>query len=232
MSRLVLVEDDERMGVLLSRFLEGNGHTVHWEKDGPSGLEGILRHTPDLVILDLMLPGIDGLEVCRRVRPSYTGPILMLTACDDDISEVSALDLGIDDYLTKPFRARILAARIRALLRRGGSAPVSGADTETPQDLTVGNLKLAIGTREAFLAGIDLQLTESEFELLWLLARKAGAVVSRDAIYAELKGSDYQGFDRAIDMRISMLRKKLNDSKPPYRCIKTVRGKGYLLKLD
>ena len=228
MTHLVLVEDDERMGGLLKFFLEGKGFQVRWEKNGPAGLQAIHEHAPDLVILDLMLPGYDGMEVCRRVRPTYAGPILMLTASQADVNEISALDLGIDDYLTKPFRKRVLEARIRALLRRASAPATTQIAAQGPPDLVFGDLRLAVGQREALLDGAPLQLTEAEFELLWLLARRAGEVTPRDEIYAALKGGHYQNFDRAIDMRISVLRKKLDDATAPYRFIKTVRGKGYL----
>ena len=230
MTRLLLIEDDERMGSLLKRYLESQDFQVVWKKDGLSGVQGIEGWQPDLVILDLMLPGFDGLEVCRRVRPDYRGPILMLTASDNDHNEIHALDLGIDDYLTKPFRTRVLSARIRALLRRV-VAPTTTSSPDTPIPLTIGDLRILAEKREVYLGDTALPFTESEFELLWLLARHAGSVVSREDLYATLKGSAYQGFDRAIDMRISALRKKLNDS-PPYRYIKTIRGKGYLMRVD
>lgn len=223
---LVLVEDDERMGKLLSFFLEGKGFRVHWEKNGPMGVAAVTERQPDLVILDLMLPGFDGMEVCRRIRPEYSGPILMLTASQADANEVGALNLGIDDYLTKPFRKQVLEARLRALLRRAGGTTVE------PTDITVDNLTIKTGRREVTLAGELLNLTSAEYDLLCLLARQPGRLVTRDEIYATLIGAEYQNFDRAVDMRISVLRKKLKDTRSPYRFIKTVRGKGYLFGAD
>ncbi|MBO1320824.1 response regulator transcription factor [Acanthopleuribacter pedis] len=225
MAELVLVEDDERMGKLLCFFLEGKGFRVHWEKNGPMGVSAIQTREPDLVILDLMLPGFDGMEVCRRVRPGYSGPILMLTASQADANEVGALNLGIDDYLTKPFRKQVLEARLRALLRRAAATPNK---EPAPSDIVVGDLTMVVGRREVTLAGTRLNLTNAEYELLWFLARRPGQLITREEIYAALIGAQYQHFDRAVDMRISALRKKLDDTRAPYRFIKTVRGKGYL----
>lgn len=231
MTRILLVEDDARMGNLLCRFLLGHGYQVQWERDGPRGCQAILDKKPELVILDLMLPGMDGLEICKQIRPGYGGPILMLTANDNDLNHINALDLGIDDYLLKPFRAKILAARIRALLRRAPQSRAVIEDLSEASTITIGTLHLSLAQREANWENHRLDLTESEFELLWLLADQVGQVVSREAIYAALFGTTYQDYDRAIDMRISSLRKKLGDDRPPYQLIKTIRGKGYQLSV-
>ncbi len=223
---VLLVEDDVRLSSLMQEYLQQQGIVVSVEHRGDLAGQRILDQRPDLVVLDLMLPGKDGFEVCKEVRPDYDGPILMLTAKDEDIDQVVGLEIGADDYVTKPIQPRVLLARIRALLRRMENNNVARLDLLT--ELEFGGLKLNQKAREVSLHGEVIDFSSNEFELLWFIACHAGKILSRDAILEELRGIDYDGFDRSVDVRISRLRKKLgDDSSRPFR-IKTVRGKGYL----
>ncbi|CAM2065198.1 Response regulator transcription factor [Sulfidibacter corallicola] len=223
MPRILLVEDDLLMVELLTEFLDCEGFQVDHAPDGPSGLKKIIDTVPDLVILDMMMPGMNGLEVCRRVRQHYQGPILMLTAVDEDLNEVTALNTGIDDYITKPFRSNILMARIRSLLRRAGNQEDDRGKIQV-QDLVMNRT-----TRTVTVADQELDISDAEFELLWYMIGNMGKVLSRDEIYRAIKGVEYDGLDRAIDMRISGLRKKFKALAPERTYIKTVWGQGYLV---
>lgn len=228
-SRILIVEDDERLATLTREYLEGNGFEVDVEGDGNRAVERILKEKPDLVILDVMLPGEDGLGVCRRVRPEYSGPILMLTARTDDMDQVVGLEMGADDYVSKPVRPRVLLARVRALLRRvtGGDEPVE-APADDDSRLQFGDLVIDNAMREAWLNDEDIDLTSAEFDLLWLLASNAGRVLTREEIFTALRGIEYDGQDRSIDVRVSRIRPKVGDDPMHPRRIKTVRSKGYL----
>ncbi|WP_198949481.1 response regulator [Halovibrio salipaludis] len=238
-SRVLIVEDDERLAELTRDFLEKNGLVVSLETNGAHAVERIRDETPDLVVLDLMLPGEDGLAICRRVRPFYNGPILMLTARTDDLDQVLGLEMGADDYMSKPVRPRVLLARIRALLRRisepsaqaGGGSAQSGADS-APERLVFNNLVVDHSMREAWLDDESIDLTSAEFDLLWLLASSAGRVLSREEIFTSLRGIEYDGQDRSIDVRVSRIRPKIGDDPVHPRRIKTVRSKGYLFVRD
>ncbi|TBU92812.1 response regulator transcription factor [Stutzerimonas kirkiae] len=218
--KVLIVEDDRRLAALTREYLRGNGFSASIEVDGGQAVERITRERPDLVVLDLMLPGLDGISVCRRVREHYQGPILMLTARADDEDQVIGLESGADDYVCKPVRPRVLLARIRALLRR--------LDDTLPQCLRFGPLAVDSRLREASLNGDTIELTGAEFDLLWLLVSNAGRVLSREEIFAQLRGIEYDGQDRSIDVRISRIRPKIGDDPEHPRLIKTVRGKGYL----
>ncbi|MDN3521950.1 winged helix-turn-helix domain-containing protein [Halomonas ramblicola] len=220
---ILIIEDDERLADLTRDYLEANGFRVSLEADGARGVERILALQPDLVILDLMLPGEDGLSICRRVRGEYPGPILMLTARTDDMDQVLGLEMGADDYVPKPVQPRVLLARMRALLRRTEAAEASG---ETR--LVFGNLEIDNATREAWLEGERIDLTSAEFDLLWLLASNAGRVLTREEIFSQLRGIKYDGQDRSIDVRVSRIRPKIGDDPNQPHRIKTVRSKGYL----
>ena len=223
--QILIVEDDQRLAQLTREYLEGNGLRVAIEADGARAAARILAEQPHLVILDLMLPGEDGLSICRKVRSGYKGPILMLTARTDDMDQVLGLEMGADDYVCKPVRPRVLLARIRALLRRseGGEAPV-----ENQRRLEFGPLVIDSAMREAWLRGASVELTSAEFDLLWLLAANAGRILSREEIFNSLRGIEYDGQDRSIDVRISRIRPKIGDDPEHPRLIKTVRSKGYL----
>ena len=222
---LLIVEDDQELADLMKQRLEREGFIVGHEPNGKIACKRILTERPALVVLDLMLPGMDGLDICREIRPKYKGPILILTARDDDLDQVMGLELGADDFVTKPIRPRVLLARIRALLRR---IDRSLKDRENKR-LTVGPLVIDAATRAASLLGRPIHLTTIEFDLLWYLARKAGNVLSRNAIHLELYGSEHDALDRSIDVYISRIRQKLEDDPGIPKFLKTVRGVGYLL---
>lgn len=223
--RILIVEDDQRLAELTREYLEGNGLHVAVEADGAQAAERIINERPDLVVLDLMLPGEDGLSICRKVRDRYDGPILMLTARADDLDQVLGLEIGADDYVCKPVRPRVLLARIRALLRRREGVETAPAASKRIQ---YGPLVVDHALREAWLRGEGIELTGAEFDLLWLLASNPGRTMSREQIFAELRGIEYDGQDRSIDVRISRIRPKIGDDPDHPRLIKTVRGKGYL----
>ncbi len=223
--RILIVEDDLRLAELTRDYLVAHGFQVDIEADGARAGARIVDERPDLVILDLMLPGVDGLSICKQVRPAYAGPILMLTARTDDTDQVQGLESGADDYVCKPVRPLVLLARIRALLRRReGSSEVEG----TPQRLEFGALRLDNARREAWLGEQLIELTGAEFDLLWLLAVNGGRILSREEIFTALRGIEYDGQDRSIDVRISRIRPKIGDDPVLPRLIKTIRGKGYL----
>jgi len=233
--RILIVEDDERLADLTKEYLESNGLVVSVEGNGTHAVERILTEKPDLVVLDLMLPGEDGLSICRKVRPAYNGPILMLTARTDDLDQVLGLEMGADDYMSKPVRPRVLLARIRALLRRikemsgnVAAASESGVDTQGSTRLVFNNLTVDSSMREAWLNDESIDLTSAEFDLLWLLSSNAGTVLSREEIFTALRGIEYDGQDRSIDVRVSRIRPKIGDDPVHPRRIKTVRSKGYL----
>ncbi|WP_276576704.1 response regulator transcription factor [Endozoicomonas sp. 4G] len=225
--RILIVEDDERLATLTRDYLENNGLSVSIEGDGGKAVARILEERPDLVVLDLMLPGEDGVSICRRVREHYTGHILMLTARADDLDEVLGLEMGADDYVAKPVRPRVLLARIRALLRRN-QPPLEEQGEENNNRLTFGPLAVDNSMREAWLNNISVELTSAEFDLLWLLCSNAGRVLSREEIFSQLRGIEYDGQDRSIDVRVSRIRPKIGDDPMHPRLIKTVRSKGYL----
>ncbi|SDX25124.1 response regulator [Marinobacter mobilis] len=229
--RVLIVEDDERLADLTREYLESNGLTVSVENHGGHAVERIRNEQPDLVVLDLMLPGEDGLSICRRVRPFFSGPIIMLTARTDDLDQVLGLEMGADDYIGKPVQPRVLLARIRALLRRVGDAANAdnGGDSgEEPVRLQFNDLVVDRSMREAWLNDESIDLTSAEFDLLWLLASSAGRVLSREEIFTALRGIEYDGQDRSIDVRVSRIRPKIGDDPVHPRRIKTVRSKGYL----
>ena len=228
--RILIVEDDERLATLTKDYLESNGLNVSVEGDGSRAIERIKSEQPDLVVLDLMLPGEDGLAVCRIVRPHYKGPILMLTARTEDLDQVLGLEMGADDYVAKPVRPRVLLARIRALLRRlkDQSNAADDQDGNSTQRLTFGNLIVDSSMREAWLNDESIDLTSAEFDLLWLLSSNAGHILTREEIFHQLRGIEYDGQDRSIDVRVSRIRPKVGDDPINPKRIKTVRSKGYL----
>lgn len=230
---ILLVEDDVRLSRLICEYMSQHGFSIQAESNGHAAVDAILAQTPDLVILDLMLPGIDGLEICRRVRQQYHGAILMLTAQDEDVDQIVGLELGADDYVTKPVEPRVLLARVRTLLRRINpqtTIPVEPAVEKN--EINTAWLNICQSTREVLIDGNAAHLTTSEFDLLWYLATRAGSIISRDDLYQDLSGIEYDGVDRAMDIRISRLRKLLNDDSEQPNRIKTVRSKGYLFVLD
>tara|TARA_Y100001956_G_scaffold50235_1_gene48878 strand:+ start:745 stop:1455 length:711 start_codon:yes stop_codon:yes gene_type:complete len=224
-SRIILVEDDNELAELIRDFLHNYEFSVTIVSDGLLAVDTILSQQPDLVILDVMLPGQSGMEVCRAIRAHYAGMILMQTALDDDIDQVMGLELGADDYIVKQVKPRLLLSRIRALLRRHERNVASSSKHE----LRIGDLVINLQHRSVELNQQAIKLTTSEFELLLLLAKNVGQVVSRDDIAQQIRGFEYDGLDRSIDRRISRLRRTLNDDPNQPELIKTVRGVGYQL---
>lgn len=222
---IMVVEDDESLARWIADYLGSHGYLVSVANQGDEALELIRADLPDLVILDLNLPVLDGLEVCRQARTFYDRPILMLTARDDDSDEILGLNTGADDYLGKPVAPSRLLARVRALLRRGSAEPESRL-------ITIGGLSIDPDSRSVTLHEQRVSVSTHEFDLLSLLARNAGTPLSRDTLISEIRGIEYDGFDRSVDVSISRLRRKLGDDAQEPRRIKTLRGTGYLLAQD
>jgi DNA-binding response OmpR family regulator len=220
----LLVEDDTRLAALTAEYLRGHGVQVVVAVDGAAGLVEARRARFDVVLLDLMLPGRSGLEVCRELRSRSDVPILILTARGEEADRVLGLELGADDYLTKPFSPRELLARIQAQVRRA-----RGQAGPTTQPLVLGDLELDPGSLRATLAGRELSLTGYEFQLLRVLAERAGQVLSRERLLELVRGSAEESFDRSVDVHVSRLRAKLGDDPKRPRLLKTVRGAGYQL---
>ncbi|CAH0188928.1 response regulator transcription factor [Peribacillus frigoritolerans] len=234
MSKKILVVDDEQSIVTLLQYnLEQSGYTVITALDGEQGLEAAVDIRPDLVVLDLMLPKMDGLEVCKQLRQQKINiPILMLTAKDDEFDKVLGLELGADDYLTKPFSPREVVARIKAILRRS-QLQSNGSESSQDQEeglLKLGELKVFPERYEAFFDEQQLELTPKEFELLLYLAKNKGRVLTRDQLLSAVWNYDFAGDSRIVDVHISHLREKIEkDTKKPLY-IKTIRGLGYKLE--
>jgi DNA-binding response OmpR family regulator len=225
-TRALLIDDDQRLASLVSEYLSQHDFEVQVAADGERGLAALESAPYDVVLLDLMLPGIDGLEVCRRIRARGETshlPVLMLTAKGDDVDKIVGLELGADDYLAKPFNPRELLARVRAILRR--AQPGAGGH----QRFRTGDLEIDFDAREVTMHGKRQILTHFEFELLACLAHAAGRVLSREHLMDSLKGEEFESFDRSIDVHISKLRAKLEENPKEPRFIKTVRGVGYVL---
>lgn len=221
---ILLVEDNQELALWLHELLTGKAFTVTLCHRGDEVQALLAKHSFDLIILDGILPGIDGFELCKRLKPDYSGPILFLTACDEEVDEVLALELGADDFLTKPVRARVLLARIKALLRRQHQPANQPSERIQLAGLSIDRQQLQVT-----LNGTIVPLSSGEFELLWLLAQEAGKPVSREHLIQQLRGFAYDGIDRSIDLSISRLRRKLGDNGEQPQKIKTLRGKGYQL---
>jgi two-component system response regulator RstA len=222
--RVLLVEDSARLAASIRDYLERHGFEVAIEGDGAAAAARFERVRPDLVILDLMLPGRDGLTICRDLRRMHRVPILILTAKSESIDQVLGLEMGADDYVVKPVEPRVLLARIEALLRRARGAAAQAR--EAP--LVAGRVEIDGARRSATLDGQPVDLTTGDFDILWLLASRQGSVVTRDEILRVVRGIDYDGLDRSIDARICRLRRKLQEAGGDESMIKTVRLRGYL----
>lgn len=220
---MLIVEDDDRLQKMLRDYFTTQGFNVTAIGDGSEAVSAICDLQPDIVLLDLMLPSVDGLTICRQARKSFQGKILILTASDDDFDHVVGLEIGADDYVTKPIKPRVLLARVRSLLRRSQPPQVDESDT-----LYFGKLKLEKKYKRCELNRQLIQLTESEFDLLWLLASRPDEVISRDELTKSLRGIEYDGVDRTIDNRIVRIRKLLDHTQCISKGILTIRGKGYL----
>lgn len=218
--RILVIDDDEELTSLLTEFLGRYGMTVAAAAHPTAGLRCLRANSPDLLVLDVMLPGIDGFAVCRKIRESSQVPIIMLTARGDLTDRVLGLELGADDYLPKPFEPRELVARIQAVLRRGAPSP-------TGETLRVGALVVDLASRTATLKGDKLDLTTAELELLALFLRYRGRVLTRERILEQTRGLDWESFDRSVDVLVSRLRQKLRDDPKSPSFIKTIWGHGY-----
>jgi two-component system response regulator RstA len=229
MSNIMLIEDDEKLSSLIQKYLQQNHFTVEVINDGALAVEAIVSRQPDLVILDLMLPSKDGLSICREVRSKYDGQIVFLTASEDDMDHVAGVELGADDFITKPIQPRVLLARLRMRLRGQTAKEESLTPSKVKnEDLVFNSLVISQNKRTVLLNNNRVTLTTSEFDLLWLLAEHAEEILSRDYLYKTLRGIEYDGMDRAIDTKIAILRKKLGDNASMPTRIITVRGQGYL----
>jgi DNA-binding response OmpR family regulator len=231
--KVLVVEDDLTLRETLEYNLVRQGYEVCVAADGATALEVARRDTPDLIVLDIMLPGLDSFEVCRVLRQEMIVPILMLTARDEEIDKVVGLEVGADDYMTKPFSMRELLARVKAMLRRMRLVREEMAPEKKPVDeekLTIGDLVINLARHEALLAETPLNLKPKEYELLVFLARNRGIVLSRDLILERVWGWDYSGGSRTVDVHVRWLREKIeSDPANPTRIV-TVRGVGYRLE--
>jgi two-component system response regulator CpxR len=227
MNRILIVDDDLELCELLSKYLRGEGFEVDLANDGRSGVEQALSGDHALVVLDVMLPELNGFEALRLIRSKSSLPVLMLTARGDDVDRIVGLEMGADDYLQKPFNPRELIARIRAILRR---SQATGAESfaREPEKLVAGDVELDKGTRIVTRSGEQLALTTVEFDLLEALIRSAGRIVSREDLVKSILGRNFSPYDRSIDTHISNLRKKLGHRADGVDRIKTIRGVGYI----
>ncbi|HYM15741.1 MAG TPA: response regulator transcription factor [Dehalococcoidia bacterium] len=225
-ARIVIVDDDEHIRELASLYLQKEGFEVLWSADGPSAVEQIEKAAPSLVVLDLMLPGgLSGYDVCKQVRLASNVPIIMLTARDEDVDKIVGLELGADDYLTKPFNPRELVARVKAILRRAETAPATGAGSV----VRVGALTIDKARREAMVGDRELTLRTKEFDLLAALAENAGIVLTREQLLDRVWGYNFYGETRTVDVHVQHVRARLAESGLG---IMTVRGVGYKLVED
>jgi len=225
MDHVLVVDDDIELCSLVQEYLTTEGFSLRAVHDGEQGLQQALTNEYSLIVLDVMLPGINGFEVLRRIRSVSKIPVLLLTARGEDVDRIVGLEIGADDYLPKPFNPRELVARIRAILRR--TRPVNAADV-VPEVLSVGDVELDPATRSVQRAGQSVDLTSVEFNLLEVLLREAGRVVTRERLVNAVLSRKFMPFDRSIDMHVSKVRRKLGDSEDDGDHIKTIRGVGYM----
>lgn len=225
MDQILIIDDDVALCELVTEYLQPLGFQIRSTHRGDTGAELAITDKPDLIVLDVMLPGLNGFEVLRKIREQSKVPVLMLTARGDDVDRIIGLEIGADDYLAKPFNPRELAARVKAILRRTKSET---ADIHTPRIISVGDVELDYGTRVVRRDGETVDLTNVEFELLANMLRSAGQVIKRDELSQTVLGRKPSVFDRSIDMHISNLRKKLGHKYAGVERIKTLRGVGYI----
>jgi DNA-binding response OmpR family regulator len=224
--RVLIVEDDAAFGQALQEYLSREYMEVLIEPRGDRAVQRIAEEAPSVVILDLMLPGCDGLDICRQLRAARsTVPIMILTARDDDLDQVLGLELGADDYMAKPAQPRVLLARLRALTRRLQHRPEQASPGQV---LDFGRLRIDADNREVLLQGKRVELSPAEFDLLWLLASNAGKVMTRDVVLKSLRGLSHSSVDRSIDSRLYRLRRRFASEKEIFWRIKSVRPHGYL----
>ncbi len=222
---ILVVEDEEPILSLVVAYLKAEGFVVHTARDGESALQQVQTVHPDLVVLDLLLPGIDGLEICRRLQYDDGPYVLMLTARAEEVDKVVGLSVGADDYLTKPFSPRELVARVKAILRRRRHTGMAAPAENTL--LTFRDLQIDVARREVQRRGVPVTLTAREFDLLYTLAAMPGRVFTREQLLERVWGHDFDGVDRVVDVHISLLRRKLEDDPAEPTLIQTVRGVGY-----
>jgi two-component system response regulator CpxR len=227
MDRVLIIDDDVELCGLVTEYLQSEGFTTEAVYDGERGLQAAKTGAHVLVVLDVMLPGLNGFEVLRRLRSGSRIPVLLLTARGEDVDRIVGLELGADDYLPKPFNPRELVARIRAILRRTNTEAAS-AQPPVPGLVRVGDVELDPATRTVTLDTRPVEMTSVEFNLLEVLLREAGRVVTREKLASAVLGRKFSPFDRSIDMHVSKLRKKLGDTEGGLEHIKTVRGVGYI----
>ncbi|MCK3656983.1 DNA-binding response regulator [Pasteurellaceae bacterium Macca] len=240
MPKILLVDDDIDLTELLAELLALEGFNVHTVHNGVEALNELEQQSYDLILLDVMMPVLNGIETLKQLRQRYLTPVLMLSARDDEIDRVLGLELGADDYLPKPFNDRELVARIKAILRRTTNQSIAVSNNDAPIEqgederklLEFGGVELHPGRQQAIYQGKDLDLTGTEFALLHILVRNPGQILSRELLSLEILGKRLTPYDRAIDMHISNLRKKLPERNDNYPWFKTLRGRGYLLVTD
>ncbi len=227
---ILLVEDDTDLALLTKDYLDNYGYQVSIEGNGKKAMQRILDENPGLVLLDVMLPDMDGIEICRQVRNQYQNPILMLTARSDQIDQILGLEIGADDYVCKPVEPRLLLARIKALLRRNSAEAEQQLieEKQSSERLVFDRLVIDNGARCVTLDDEEIFLTSSEYDLLWLLASNAGKIYSREDVFSSLRGISYDGLNRTIDINISHIRAKIDDDSNSPKRIKTIRNKGYM----
>lgn len=229
MDRILIIDDDFELCTLVSEYLAAEGFRVEAVHDGETGLQRATAGNYLLIVLDVMLPGMSGFDVLRRLRATSRIPVLLLTARGEDVDRIVGLEIGADDYLPKPFNPRELVARIRAILRRAAADPKALGVPQPPEILKVGDIELDPATRTVRHAGEPVELTSVEFNLLEVLLREAGRVVTREQLVSAVLSRKFSPFDRSIDMHVSKVRKKLGDINGEEEHIKTVRGVGYIL---
>ncbi len=228
MPTMLIIDDDSELCELLEAYLTPEGFVVTSRHDGEKGIQQALSGNHDIVILDIMLPEINGFEILSRVRKHSAVPVIMLTARGDEVDRIVGLEMGADDYLPKPFNPRELVARVRAVLRRVNREREPNRREEMPSCIEIGDITLDWGTRRALKCGEPMALTSVEFDLLRILMEQAGRVVMKEVLVKSVLDRDYSPFDRSIDVHISNLRKKINHGPGARERIKTIRGTGYL----
>lgn len=226
--KVLLVEDDASLAQWVLEYLQNQGFDVCHEARGDQAVSAYHQYQPDIILLDLMLPGLDGISVCKEIRRLSQVPIIMLTAQGEELDEVIGLEVGANDYLVKPVRPRALLARIKGQLQRNDN----NDRPKTDNMLQFGGLNLNLDANRILLHDQEVELSSNEFAMLWYLAKNAGRIINRDEAFRELKGREYDGLDRWFDVMISVLRKKLGDDTDSPKRIKTAWGKGYLFVAD
>ena len=228
MPTMLIIDDDSELCELLEAYLTPEGFDVTSRHDGEKGMQQALSGEHDIVILDIMLPGINGFEILSHIRKHSAVPVIMLTARGDEVDRIVGLEMGADDYLPKPFNPRELVARVRAVLRRVNRQKETNRQEKKPPSIEIGDILLDRATRRALKGGVPMALTSVEFDLLGMLMEQAGRVVMKEVLVKSVLDRDYSPFDRSIDVHISNLRKKIGHGPGTRERIKTIRGTGYL----